>query len=52
MISVFVLIAGSLATGAALLLLWPLLRRREDQPADAIASIAVLLVVLLAGAGL
>ena len=52
MITVFVLIAGSLATGAALLLLWPLLRRREDQPADAIASIAVLLVVLLAGAGL
>jgi cytochrome c-type biogenesis protein CcmH len=53
MIVAFVLIAGTLATAAALLLLTPLLRRREDaRPAAAIASIAVLLAVLLGGAGL
>ena len=52
MTTVFVLIAGTLAAGAALLLVWPLLRRRGDQPAAAVASIVVLLVVLLGGAGL
>jgi len=53
MILAFVLIAGSLATGAALLLLLPLLRRREDaHPAAAVAASAVLVAVLLGGAGL
>lgn len=53
MIVAFVLIAGTLATVAALLLLRPLLRRRDDaRPAAAFASIGVLLGVLLGGAGL
>ena len=53
MIVAFVLIAGTLATAAALLLLWPLLQRREDtRPVAAMTSIAVLLAVLLGGAGL
>jgi cytochrome c-type biogenesis protein CcmH len=53
MILAFVLIAGTLATGAAILLLPPLLRRREDaRPAASMAAVAVLIVTLLGGAGL
>ena len=53
MMLTFVLIAGSLAAGAALLLLLPLLRRRADaRPVSAVAAVAVLLVMLLGGAGL
>ena len=53
MMLAFVLIAGSLAAGAAVLLLLPLLRRRADaRPASAVAAVAVLLAMLLGGAGL
>src|SRR5262245_29368100 len=53
MILTFIIIAGTLATGAALLLLLPLMRRREDaRPAASIPAIVVLLVTLLGGAGL
>jgi cytochrome c-type biogenesis protein CcmH len=53
MILTFVLIAGTLAAGAALLVLLPLLRRRADaRPTAAVAAVAVLLVMLLGGAGL
>ena len=53
MILTFVLIAGSLAAAAAMLLLWPLLRSRADaRPPSAIAAVGVLLVILLGAAGL
>jgi cytochrome c-type biogenesis protein CcmH len=46
---VFILIAGSLAAGVALLLLRPLVRRRADGRPVALAAALVLAVVLLAG---
>jgi len=53
MILAFVLIAGSLAAGAAVLLLWPLLKRRQDaRPASPVAAVTVLIVTLLGGAAL
>ena len=53
MILAFVLIAGSLATAAAVLLLLPLVRQRKDsKPAASIAAIGVLFALLLGGAGL
>src|SRR5262245_28204855 len=53
MILTFILIAGTLAAGVALLLLLPLLRRRADgQPVAHLVAVAVLLVTLLGGAGL
>jgi cytochrome c-type biogenesis protein CcmH len=53
MILSFVLIAGTFAAGAAVLLLLPLLRRRADsRPAAAGAAVSVLLAMLLGGAGL
>ena len=53
MMLAFVLIAGSLAAGAAVLLLLPLMRQREDaRPAAGIAASGVLLALLLGGAGL
>jgi len=53
MILAFILIAGSLAAGAAVLILWPLLRRRVDAgPPAAITAVISLLVMLLGGAGL
>jgi len=48
----FILIAGSLAAGAALLLLRPLVRRRDDGRPVALPAALVLAVVLLAGGGL
>jgi len=53
MMLAFVLIAGSLATGAAVLLLLPLMRQRADaRPAASFAAIGVLFALLLGGAGL
>jgi cytochrome c-type biogenesis protein CcmH len=53
MILAFVLIAGTLATAAAVLLLWPLLQRRADaRPAAPVAAVTVLVITLLGGAGL
>jgi cytochrome c-type biogenesis protein CcmH len=53
MMLAFVLIAGSLATAAAVLLLLPLVRQREDKrPAASFAAIGVLFAFLLGGAGL
>lgn len=53
MMLAFVLIAGSLAAGAAVLLLLPLMRQREDaRPAAGLAAGGVLLVLLLGGASL
>ncbi|HET9865088.1 MAG TPA: tetratricopeptide repeat protein [Steroidobacteraceae bacterium] len=53
MILAFVLIAGTLAAGAALLLLLPLVRRRADaSPVAAVSAIVVVLAMLLGGAGL
>jgi cytochrome c-type biogenesis protein CcmH len=50
MMLAFVLIAGSLAAGAAVLLLLPLMRPREDKrPAAGLAAGAVLVVLLLGG---
>ena len=49
----FVLIAGSLVAGAALVLLVPLLRKRADgRPVAAISAVVVLFVMLAGGAGL
>jgi cytochrome c-type biogenesis protein CcmH len=45
----FILIAGSLAAGVALLLLRPLVRRRDDARPVAVATAVTLAVVLLAG---
>jgi len=53
MMLTFVLIAGTLAAGAAVLVLIPLMRRREDnRPVSMIAAVSVLFVLLLGGAGL
>lgn len=53
MILAFVLIAGTFAAGAALLVLLPLLRRRSDaRPAAAVSAVVWLLVMLLGGASL
>jgi cytochrome c-type biogenesis protein CcmH len=53
MMLTFVLVAGTLAAGAAVLLLLPLMRRRADgSPVSGIAAISVLFVLLLGGAGL
>jgi cytochrome c-type biogenesis protein CcmH len=53
MMLAFVLIAGSLAAGAAVLLLLPLLRRRADaQPVSGISAAVVTVAILLGGAGL
>jgi cytochrome c-type biogenesis protein CcmH len=53
MIMVFVLVAGTLAAGAAVLLVLPLLRAQPDaRPASSIAAGVVLFVLLLGGAGL
>jgi cytochrome c-type biogenesis protein CcmH len=53
MILAFILIAGTLAAGAAVLVLLPLLRRRPDsRPAAAVTAVVWLLVMLLGGAGL
>jgi cytochrome c-type biogenesis protein CcmH len=53
MILAFILIAGTLAAGAAVLVLWPLLRRRADaRPPAAVTAVICLLVMLLGGAGL
>ena len=46
MILAFVLIAGSLAAGAAVLLLMPLMRRREDsRPAAALSAVLGMLAL-------
>jgi cytochrome c-type biogenesis protein CcmH len=53
MMLTFVLLAGTLAAGAAVLVLVPLVRRREDnRPVSMIASVCMLFVLLLGGAGL
>ena len=53
MMLAFVLIAGTLAAGAATLLLLPLMRRHEDaRPAAGVSAIVVLFALLLGGAGL
>jgi len=53
MMLTFVLVAGSLAAGAAVLLLLPLMRARADsRPAAGLAAGAVLCALLLGGAGL
>jgi len=53
MMLTFVLVAGSLAAGAAVLLLLPLIRQRTDsRPAAGFAAGGVLCVLLLGGAGL
>lgn len=53
MMLAFVLVAGSLATAAAVLLLLPLMRQRPDaRPAAGIAAGGVLFVLLLGGGGL
>jgi cytochrome c-type biogenesis protein CcmH len=53
MILAFVLIAGSLAAAAAVLVALPLLRaRRDSRPAAAVAAAVMLFVMLLGGAAL
>jgi cytochrome c-type biogenesis protein CcmH len=53
MMLAFVLIAGSLAAGAAALILMPLVRQRADsRPAAGIAAGGVLLALLLGGTAL
>lgn len=53
MMLAFVLIAGTLAAGAAALLLLPLIRRHPDgRSVSALAAIGVLFLLLLGGAGL
>ena len=53
MILTFVLIAGTLASGAAILLMLPLMRPRTDaRPAAGIAAAGMLMVLLLGGAAL
>ena len=53
MILAFILIAGTLAAGTAVLVVLPLLRRRQDaRPAAAVTAVVWLLVMLLGGAGL
>jgi cytochrome c-type biogenesis protein CcmH len=53
MMLAFVLIAGSLAAGAAVLLLFPLMRQRADsRPAAGLAAAGVLFALLLGGAAM
>jgi cytochrome c-type biogenesis protein CcmH len=53
MMLTFVLIAGTLAAGAAALVLVPLMRPREDKrPVSMIAAVCMLFVLLFGGAGL
>ena len=53
MMFVFIFLAGSLATAAAVLLLLPLLRRRTDGlPASGVPAAAVAVAILLGGVGL
>jgi len=53
MMLAFVMIAGSLAAGAAVLVLWPLVRRRADaRPVSAAAAAALTFALLLGSAGL
>jgi cytochrome c-type biogenesis protein CcmH len=53
MMLTFVLVAGSLAAVTAVLVLWPLMRRRDDaRPASALAAAGVTFVLLLGSAGL
>jgi len=53
MMLTFVLIAGTLAAGAAVLVLLPLVRRRVDnRPVSTIAAVSMLVVLLLGAAGL
>lgn len=53
MMLTFVLLAGTLAAGAAVLLLVPLMRRRGDnRPVSMVAAVGVLFVLLLGGAGM
>jgi cytochrome c-type biogenesis protein CcmH len=53
MMLTFVLLAGTLAAGAAVLVMVPLVRRREDnRPVSIIAAICVLFVLLLGAAGM
>jgi cytochrome c-type biogenesis protein CcmH len=53
MMMIFVLVAGTLAAGAAALVLLPLMRRREDnRPVSTIAAVSVLFMLLLGAAGL
>ncbi len=49
----FVAVAGLLAAAAAALLLWPLVRRREDgRPAGVYTAIGVVSMVLLGSAAM
>lgn len=53
MMLTFVLIAGTLAAGAAVLVLLPLMRPRADEhPVSMIAAVSLLFVLLFGGAGL
>jgi cytochrome c-type biogenesis protein CcmH len=53
MMLTFVLLSGTLAAGAAVLVLVPLVRRREDnRPVSMIAAVCVLFVLLLGAAGM
>lgn len=53
MIFAFVVLAGALTAGAAVLLLRPLLKRREDaRPVDGLAAGVVLFLLFAAGGGL
>jgi cytochrome c-type biogenesis protein CcmH len=53
MIPAFIFIAGSLAAGAALLVLLPLVRKRADaRPVAGVTAIVALALLLLGGAGL
>src|SRR5688572_25913122 len=53
MIPAFIFIAGSLAAGAALVVLLPLVRKRADaRPIAAVAAVSVAVLMLLGGAGL
>jgi cytochrome c-type biogenesis protein CcmH len=53
MMFVFVLVAGTLAAAAAVLLAWPLMRRREDgRPASVWPAMGLLVAVLFGGAAL
>ena len=52
MMLAFVLIAVALATGAAALLLRPLLKRRPDRKPDALTAVVVLFALFAWGGGL
>jgi cytochrome c-type biogenesis protein CcmH len=53
MMFVFVLVAGTLAAAVAVLLVWPLMRRRDDsRPASVWSAMGVLVLLLFGGAAL